>query len=69
MECSVDCCSYRINKTHINVTSALHAAPEIALTGRMTKASDVYSFGMLMTELYRYVTCWLRTRPLSQYLL
>ena len=39
---------------YIKLTAILHTAPEIVLTGRMTKASDVFSFGMLVVELYRY---------------
>ena len=30
-----------------------YTAPEIALTGRVTQASDAYSFGVVMVEMYK----------------
>ena len=30
-----------------------YSAPEIALTGRVTQASDAYSYGVIMVELYK----------------
>ena len=39
----------------------LHCPAQIASTGKATKASDVFSLGVLMVEVYRRVTPWVHT--------
>ena len=36
-----------------NNGTPFYVAPEIALTGKVTRSSDVYSFGIMLVELYR----------------
>ena len=43
------------DKTHISGTldgTPTHMAPEMLLSGRKSKAGDVYSFGLVMWEMY-----------------
>ena len=43
-------------KTHVSAFmngTPFYSAPEIALTGRVTQASDAYSYGILMVEMYK----------------
>ena len=35
------------------IGTAFYSAPEIVISGRVTQASDAYSYGILMVELYR----------------
>ena len=44
-----------------------YMAPELAATGKATKASDVYSFGVLMWEVYRCMPPWLPPGPDGTY--
>ena len=52
------CCTLEPAKTHIsngNKGTPFYAAPEISLISQATKSSDVFSFGVMMIEMYRYV--------------
>ncbi|KAF5827963.1 kinase-like domain-containing protein [Dunaliella salina] len=37
-----------------------YAAPEVAMTGRTSKASDAFSFGVIMAELYSRSPPWVK---------
>ena len=48
---SVDPLKSHVSGYHLG--TPFYAAPEIALTGKVTKSSDVFSFGILMAEIYK----------------
>lgn len=47
--------------TDLNLLLRTPRPPQISLTGRAEKQSDVFSFGILLVEVYRGVPPWIKT--------